>query len=202
MNSMRKYKVAIMSITVVAGAAALIFSFVRPVYFDTSISFSINRINQQTTQDYQFDGYYAIQASDLFSQTVMSWFMTPSVLLEIYGQAGIDPDISSIEEISSRFRTRKYSPQNIVVQYQERDHATADKIAQAIISTVEEKSTAANQTSDQQAFFEVVGATPVIVENKPDPIINTAIGLVAGFIIATVAVYFIEYWKRPERDLG
>ena len=62
----------------------------------------------------------------------MSWLLTPSVLLEIYEFADTDPEISSLEEISSRFKTKKYSPQNIVVRYKERDYDTADKIATAV----------------------------------------------------------------------
>src|SRR3990167_294282 len=119
MNIIQKYRWLIVIISLIGLGAGLIFSLIRPISYDTSLAFTINRINKQETAEYQFDGYYAIQASDLFSQTVMSWLMTPSVLLEIYQQAGIDPKISSLEEISSRFKTRQYSPQNIVVRYKE-----------------------------------------------------------------------------------
>lgn len=198
MNIFRKYRWLIIVITVVGVGSALIFSLVRPVYYDTSLAFSINRINLQETQDYQFDGYYAIQASDLFSQTVMSWLMTPSVLLEIYQKAEIDPQISSLEEISSRFKTKKYSPQNIVIRYKERDHQTADKIAQAISSVIQEKANLANQTSEQKALFEVIGTNPVIVEKKPIIWLNSLIGLISGFIFSLIAAYLIEYLRRGE----
>lgn len=189
------YRWFIVSITLVATAAAFIFSYVTPAYYDTSLSFSINRINRQETPQYQYDGYYAIQASDLFSQTVMSWFMTPSVLLEIYDKAKIDPQISSIEMLTSRFKTKQFSPQNIVVRYKERDHETAAKIAAAIGDVIEANATVANQTADQKALFEVVGAKPVIVERKPIIWLNTLIGFVGGFILSILAVYVIGYFR-------
>lgn len=179
--------------------AGVVFSLVKPLEYDTSISFSINRINRQETAEYQYDGYYAIQASDLFSQTVMSWMMTPSVLLEIYERAGIDPMITSIERFTSRFKTKKYSPQNIVIRYSERDNNTADKIAKAIVEIIEEKGNVANQTSDQKAFFEVDGATPVIVEQRANPWLNGGLGLVGGFLISLSAAYIIEYLPRDVR---
>ena len=80
----KKYWGWLVIITVLATILSFVFAYFKPVNFDTSISFSINRINKQKTEEYQYDDYYAIQASDLFSQTVMSWFLTPSVLLEIY----------------------------------------------------------------------------------------------------------------------
>lgn len=198
MNIFIKYRWLIAIFTTIGLASALVFSLLRPAYYDTSLAFSINRINLQTTEDYQYDGYYAIQASDLFSQTVMSWLMTPSVLLEIYQKAQIDPQISSLEEISSRFKAKKYSPQNIVIRYKERDHQTADKIAQAITTVVEEKAVLANKTSEQKALFEVAGTSPVIVERKPVIWLNTLIGLVTGFIFSLMAAYLIEYLRRSD----
>jgi len=200
MNIFIKYRWLIVIVTIIGLASALVFSLLRPAYYDTSLAFSINRINLQTTEDYQYDGYYAIQASDLFSQTVMSWMMTPSVLLEIYQKAQIDPQISSLEEISSRFKTKKYSPQNIVVRYKERDRQTADEIAQAITTIVQEKAILANQTSEQKALFEVAGTSPVIVERKPVIWLNTLIGLVTGFIFSLIAACLIEYLRRSDEQ--
>ena len=196
MNIIVSYRWVIVIITIAAVVSSLVFSYLKPVSYDTSISFSINRINKQETLEYQYDGYYAIQAADLFSQTVMSWLMTPSVLLEIYEKANIDPHISSIENLTSRFKAKKYSPQNIVVRYKERDYQSAEKIAQAITSIVEDKAVVSNQTSDQKALFEVNGAKPVIVEDKPIIWLNVLIGLVSGLVLSIIAAYIIEYFRR------
>lgn len=195
-NTLYIYRWLIVGVTIIGALAALLFAIITPVQYDTSIAFFINRTNIVETTEYQFDGYYAIQASDLFSQTVMSWFLTPSVLLEIYDRADIDPQISSIEEITSRFKTRKYSPQNVVVRYQERDRETADKIAWAIIDVVQEKAAAANQTADEKALFEVMGGAPVIVEDRPHAPLNTVIGLVAGFVLSIVVAYSVAYIRQ------
>ncbi len=200
MNIIVKYRIFIIILTLVAIIAAGGFTYLKPVEHDTSIAFSINRINKQETEDYQYDGYYAIQASDLFSQTVMSWMMTPSVLLEIYERAGIDPQITSTENFISRFKAKKYSPQNVVVRYRERDKQTAQKIADAIIAIVEEKTAAAVQTSDQKAFFEVVGSLPVIVEKKPLLWLNLIIGLVGGLLVSIIAAYTVEYLRGGKSE--
>lgn len=198
MSIFKKYFWVIILITSVGLISALVFSFVKSAYYDTSISFSINRINQQETPEYQYDGYYSIQASDLFSQTVMSWFLTPSVLLEIYEEAVIDPQISSIEEISSRFKTKKFSPQNIVVRFKEKDNQRAEKLSAAIIKIIQDKSIESNRTSSQKALFEVIGNKPVIVERTPIIWLNSLIGLIAGFIFSVVVVYIIDYLRQED----
>ncbi|MBU0707146.1 hypothetical protein KKG41_02110 [Patescibacteria group bacterium] len=186
---------AILIISILVGAAAFLFSYYSPTKYKTSISFAVNRINKQETADYQFDGYYAIQASDLFSQTVVSWFYTPSVLMEIYDLAEVEPNITTLERFTNRFKTKKYSSQNIVVIFQERDHTTAEKISQSIISTVQERGAELNRTSDQKALFEIVGSTPVIVEQKPMLILNTVVGLVVGLFLSLGLIYFIRYLR-------
>lgn len=198
MNIFKKYRWLIISITVIALAGGAIFTITKPVYYDTSISFSINRLNHQTTGEYQYDGYYAIQASDLFSQTVMSWMLTPSVLLEIYDQAEIDPQITSLEEISSRFKAKKYSPQNIVISYKERDYDTAEKLSSAIITIVEDKAKISNTTTEDEALFEVEGYNPVIVERASILWLNILIALISGLVISSLAAYVIEYLRKDD----
>lgn len=195
-----KYKWFILAVTLLATIFSFVYAYFKPPIFDTSISFAINRINKQKTAEYQYDDYYAIQASDLFSQTVMSWFMTPSVLLEIYDQAGVDPQITSIERFTSRFKTKKYSPQNIVVRFKERDKTSAEKISNSIISIISQKAAASNQDADKNTLFEVKGAKPVIVEKKLNIWLSGLIGLLGGLIISMIVSYLIEYFKESQAN--
>jgi len=177
--------------------------FVDTVEYDTSISFAVNRTSRQETPDYQFDGYYAIQAADLFSQTIVSWFSTPSVLLEMYESAGIDPEITSIDSFSNKFKTRKYSPQNIVLRFSEATHDRAEQISESIINTARARASALNRASDQEALFEVVASDPVIVEKQPNVPLKTVLGLISGLIIGLIIAIGIHYLKpRQAGDDG
>jgi capsular polysaccharide biosynthesis protein len=195
---LKRYVAFLIIFPLAVGLAAFLFSYYTPITYDTSISFAINRINKEKTSDYQYDGYYAIQASDLFSQTVVSWLSTPSVLLEIYDNAKIDPQISSIDKFSSRFKTKKYSPQNIVVRFNERDRVTSEKIAKSIQDVLSDKVSKLNQNPENKALFELASSSPVIVEKKPEIILLTIIGLISGFIFALLLTYIINYFKKEE----
>jgi len=199
MNNLKillKYKWFIISLTLLAAIFSFVFVYLKPAVFDTSISFQINRINKQTTAEYQYDDYYAIQASDLFSQTVMSWFMTPSVLLEIYNKAGVDPKINTINSFTSRFKVKKFSPQNIVVRFNERDKQTAEKISESIIMVIGQKSEESNKDAESKSLFQVEGAKPVIVESKPLLWLSTLIGFICGLVISIITVNLILYFKE------
>ncbi|MFH0952047.1 MAG: hypothetical protein V1838_02540 [Patescibacteria group bacterium] len=196
----RKSLIWLIIVTLLTGAVGFIMAFASATKYDTSLAFSINRINKQETADYQFDGYYAIQASDLFTQTVTSWLATPSVLLEIYQTAAIDPQIRSLSSFSSRFTTKKYSSQNIGINFKERDEITAEKISAAIITVLQEKTATINQTADAKSLFAIVGSPPVIVMTKPVIWQWTVVGLVAGFLLALIFIYIVYYLREPVRE--
>ncbi len=193
---MGRGKVLIIIFTVlVVGVSMILLYFKEPVY-QSSISFSVNRVNRQTTEYYEYDGYYAISAAELFSQTLMSWFMTPSVLLEIYEQAEVDPQIKSLSSFASRFRARQYASQNIVVSFKEKDQAKATKISNAVVNIVQTKAADLNKTSDQKSIFEVVGSKPVIVEQKLSYWLAGVISLLCGLIVSIILVYLFRYFKE------
>lgn len=165
----------------------------QPVRYQASISFAVNRISRVASGEYQYDGYYAIQAADLLSQTVVSWFSTPSVLREVYERAGLTTPIESLSALPRRFKTRKYAAQNIVVTFRESTDERANKIAQAVTETMQNRASALNQTADEQALFEIVGSKPVIVRQPPavalTVLAGASVGFLAGLAVLSLGTY-------------
>lgn len=191
-----KYKWLIIVVTVVTTVVAFLVSFYQPDYYKVSTSFTVKAINKPVTTEYQYDGYYAIKASELFSQTVISWFLTPSVLVDIYDMAGIDPQITSLEKFTSRFTTKQYSAQNFVVTFKERDKSAAEKVANSIISYVEDNALYLNQDSNQNSLFEVEGSSPVIIKSKTATWLVTLAAFILGLVISVCLGYFINYLRK------
>jgi capsular polysaccharide biosynthesis protein len=186
-TSRRSIALAILFIIIVTLTTMLVSMRAKPK-FVTSLSITVDRANRQTSAEYQYDGYYAIQASDLFSQTILSWFLTPSTLLEFYQRAGLDANIESLGGLIGRFRARKISAQNITVQFSEPERARAEALAQAIGDVVKERGESLNQDSEGQALFEVTPANPVIVETKPNVLLATAAAFLASLALAFLVI--------------
>ncbi len=193
---LNQHKKIIVVLTLLIALAAFLFAYLQPVVYDTSIAFTINRTAKQKTTDYQYDGYYAIQASNLFAQTIMSWLMTPAFVLEVYQQAGVEPSIQSLDKLGSLLSSKKLSPQNVVVRFKEKDETVAKKIGAALIDKVEQKAKEINKTSEGDSLFEVVGYEPVIAPYKPDIKLVTVIGLVVGLMLSCFLVYLVWYFKK------
>jgi len=193
-----KYKWLIIVLTLVTTVTAFFISYYQPEYYKVSTSFAVKAINKPATTDYQYDGYYAIKASELFSQTVISWFLTPSVLVDIYSEAEIDPQINSLEKFTSRFKTKQYSAQNFVVTFKERDKTTAEKVSNSIINYVEDSAQYLNQDSNSNSLFEVSGSTPVIIKSKTPTWLVTVAALVLALIISFSLSYLVNYLRSAD----
>ncbi|OGY78689.1 MAG: hypothetical protein A3B74_04930 [Candidatus Kerfeldbacteria bacterium RIFCSPHIGHO2_02_FULL_42_14] len=190
----KNYKKFIVSFTVVVIAGAAIIAWAMPERFKTSVAFAINRGEVQQTTDYQYDGYYVLRAAELYAQNIVSWFLTPSFLVEVYEKAKIPPEITNLERFGNRFKTKQYSPQNIVVTFTVNDRTTAEKLAQSIIATVEEQASAFGQSVEKDLFM-VVGSQPVIVNDQQPAWLIILVGGILGLIVSFILVYIHRYLK-------
>lgn len=182
----------IVMMVVVATVATYLVASTRPVQSGVSTSFAVNRVNREPTPDYQYDGYYALQAADLFAQTVVSWFSTPAILQEFYQAANLDPETKSVDTLPSRFHVKKYSAQNIVIRFTERTPERAAKVAAAMNTVMRQRTEALNQTADSKSLFDLVATKPVIADSKPNPwLISMAAAVVSfGLALLTAAGRF------------
>lgn len=181
--------------TIVATAVTFLVTSLQPVRYSASASFAVNRINPEKTPDYQFDGYYALQAADLYSQTVVSWFTTPAVLNEMYQQAKIDPEIVTLNSLPSRFHVRRLSAQNINVRLTERTEQRAQKLGLAVSEVLKNKTASLNQDPSGRALFEILSTDPVVVQVRPNPWLFGGLALVLSFGLSLMLAA-LRYYLR------
>ena len=181
-----RYRWLILVVMLIPTVLAVSFAATRPVSYTTSISFTVNRINKQDVKEYQYDGYYALQASDLFTETVVSWFLTPSVIVEMYDAAGVPANVQDLSSLTARFKIKKYSSQNLGVTFTSFTESDAEKLATAVVQTVEHKASLLNQTADRKALFEAVGSKPVTVERSRQIPLVGIVGFVLGVFLSVL----------------
>lgn len=187
-----KQRWLIAGIVMAAMLGTWISAATQPTKYAVTQSFAINRADRQTTPDYQFDGYYALQAADLFAQTVVSWFQTPPILQQIYGQANLDMEAVSANELPGRFKVKKYSAQNIVVRFQESTPERAKTLAAAIRKDLEQRASGLNQSADGHSVFTVLGQDPTFADARPPMMLL----LVAVFVISSGFAFLIAALRQ------
>lgn len=190
-----KQRWLIVTVMLVATVTTYVVTAIRPIRSGVSTSLAVNRINREVTPDYQYDGYYALQAADLFAQTVVSWFRTPAILQEMYLKANLDPQIKSVDSLPSRFRVKKYSAQNIVVRFSETNDDRARRLSAAIGEVMTERAEALNQNVENKSLFAISASQPVIAPERFNPWVAAAAALVLSFGLALGLVAFRHYLR-------
>ncbi len=180
-------------ITVIGISAGLAVTRLLPVSYDVSLALNIERKTNDTGNFYTYDGFYAIQATELFSKSVASWFVTPDFVEDVLRNA----DKSDIDKLSVKDFRRIFTPEqvsaNVVevrfgVDEAEVGTTLTDSISSSIVSYM--------QTRDIKDYNIFVG-TPVIRKVDYNPILFALGGAFLALAIAiSVAAIRQHYWEK------
>ncbi len=189
------------TILVSAAAFALLFAAVAvilPSQVRVSMAFTIAQQARQETSDYSYDGYYALRASDLVADTMISWLSTPSIVKEIFAAAKIPMTDEEIAAISGRmFRGKKFSSQNVVVTYTARDRAAATELHRALALSLSNRARLLVLSPAQETLFIVSASEPVIAEGGLPPLRAALAGAFVGAFIGLSLAYASRH-KNPQ----
>lgn len=190
----KNYKYILFSIGIITAIATFIFTTRQPSYYNSSLSLLVSSSQIQETQDYRFDGYYTIQATDLFSNNIEAWLKSPEVVSGIFNISKINIGASNIKELTKIFKAEKLAPHYVEVRYKTSSGEDAARIASAITEALSEKTKSLGETSKNQTAFSVSGGKPITVLTKPPVLVNTAVAFVAGLFVGFLLVIIKEYW--------
>jgi len=181
---------------VLLGAA---FASVTPSRVKASVSFTVAQQARQETADYAYDGYYALRAAELISDTMISWLSTPSVVKEIHAAAGLDlSDEEAFAAAGRAFRAKKYSSQNVVVSFAAPDEDSARKLADAASDLLAERAAGLTLTAKGDSLFHVTASSPVVAPASTSPRAAAAAGAFLGAFLGFSLAYFARMKKDPQ----
>jgi hypothetical protein len=180
-------------ITVIGISAGLAITRLLPVSYDVSLALNIERKTNDTGNFYTYDGFYAIQATELFSKSVASWFVTPDFVEDVLRNA----DKSDIDKLSVKDFRRIFTPEQVsanVVEVRfgideaEVGTTLTDSISNSIVSYM--------QTRDIKDYNIFVG-TPVVRQVDYNPILFALGGAFLALAIGiSVAAIRQHYWEK------
>ena len=191
----KKNSKLILTIGIITAVSAFVFSAAQPAKYETSLSLAVIKDKTQTTDDFKYDGYYALQASEIIAVSIEQWFGSPEIVNAIYQKAKIDQDFKNIKSYTKKFTARKMSMQYVEVKFESKTREEAEKISVAAIEIINNKVEKLKESSEQEVSFSVSSGNPVTVENKPDEILNLIIGLISGLALGIFVVFLRRYFS-------
>ncbi len=190
----RKNFKLILSVAIITGISAFLFSIVQPLEYEVSLSLFVNKDKTQETDDFKYDGYYALQTSEMIANSIVEWLKSPGIVNSIYQKAEVTYDFKNIKSYTKKFTVNKMSTQYVEVKFKTNSEEDAEKISLAIVEVILFKVKDLGENSEQELSFLIESGTPVIIESKPDAILNLIIGLVSGFALGIFVVFGKEYF--------
>lgn len=185
----------ILLFTLLVGIAAFAWAIVQPTKYNAVVAFDVQVANRGVAdKEYQYGAYYDLKGAEVFTQHLMSWFLSPSFVEDVYQSADMGYEIKSVNAFTGRFQTKQYSSQQFAVLFYDYNKETAEKLATAVAKTVEEKSVSQIQT-DQQTQFIVKAQNPVVVASELNQWIALVVGFIAGLAVSVIVVYIREYLR-------
>lgn len=183
-----------LSLLVVIGLSlGLAITKLAPVSYDVSLALNIERKTNDTGEFYTYDGFYAIQATELFGKSVASWFVTPDFVEDVLRNS----DKSGVEGLSVKDFRRIFTPEqvsaNVVevrfgVEETELGNTLTDSISTSIASYMNTRG-----IKDYNIFV----GTPVIRKVDYNPILFALGGALIAFALGiSIAVIKQNYWEK------
>jgi len=191
----RKNFKLILGVAIITGISAFLFSITQPIKYEASLSLFINKDKTQETDDFKYDGYYALQAGEMITGSIVEWLKSPEVVSSIYQKAEVEHSFKNIKSYTKKFAVKKMSAQYVEVKLKMNNKEDVEKISLAIVEVIKSRIKNLGENSEQELTFLIESGKPVIVETRPDAILNLIIGLVSGFALGIFVVFGREYFK-------
>ena len=190
------------TVVIAAAVGALLglgLASAAPPRVKASLSFTVSEQARQETADYAYDGYYALRAAELVSDTMISWLSTPSVLKEIYAEAGLGlTEEETLAAAGRAFRAKKFSSQNVVATFSASDEDAARKLAAAAASVLGARAEGLVLSSKGDSLFRVYASSPVVARAATPPRAAGAAGAFLGAFLGFAFAYAVRAKKDPQ----
>lgn len=100
--------------------------------FEVHYSYLVSLSEREEAPEYRFDGFYALQATDLFSQTLAQWMTTPEVIVAAYTSAGLEIPTRNPRALAAAVSASKSSSQLVTVTIRHDDEEVARRLADGL----------------------------------------------------------------------
>lgn len=195
-----RYLVLFLIIVILSGASAFWWTKSQPQSYLASTTVTVNKastLDQKNVNYYLYDNYYNVQSAGLFSQIVVSWFESPSLVEEIYQKANVAlPNIAQ-SKLSKTFKAVRQEPSTINVSI---SGTNKDELNKLINASTEVLQTETNKLSpDSASAYELATFPSIVTNNNPNVILNTLVGLIAGILVGFFLILGIEYFRSEKK---
>lgn len=154
----------------------------QPVY-EVHFSYLVSLSTREQANEYTFDGYYALQATSLYTETLSAWVKTPEVVMAAYQKAGLDVRPEETSKLIHNVNAAKSGPQLVGVTVKGKNQAEAMALATALQAVMVENMNRYHDEGVPALQFRAVITKPWVgITKVAIGVIETAVFLLTFFL--------------------
>lgn len=176
-------------------AIAILYFYLQPVSYETSLMLNITRTGSQETTDYRYDDFYRLQADERFADTVAQWLRNSQIVANIFASAKKDTSDFSLAKLSKSLLAQRKSSQIVEVNFSSASKEDAQKISAGIIKAVSQITEKLNANQKESYWFQIMAEDPITLQKITNYKIIFFASLLAGIFLAFWVVmlkYYLE----------
>lgn len=138
MNTIVQSLPILLLISALAGIGAFFITKSLPPTYEVHFSYTISLSQREAEGEFRFDGFYALQATELFARTVAGWSRSPELIMRAHELAGLASPPVSLREVRKLVRAEQVAPQLVEVSVQHTKKEDAEKLARGLVAAVQQ----------------------------------------------------------------
>lgn len=131
-EAIRQAGLGLVLISAAAGVLAFVWAERTAPDWQVHFSYLVSLSEREAVDNFRFDGYYALSATDLFAATLSSWVKTPEVIAAAYKQAGLTIPSNEPDVLRKAVEANKTGPQLVEVTVRHKNQEAAAQLTAAL----------------------------------------------------------------------
>lgn len=181
-----------------AAGGAYIFSSGIEEEYSVFYTYTVSLSEREVPEggDYAFDGFYALQSTDMFTASLARWVQAPELVVRAYDKAGLAVPGGDPRVLAKSVIATKTAPQVVEVRVNAGREEYATRLAKALRQGVEEQISRYHSEGVPSMKYRVVATEPWTGVTRIGAGSIALAVFMATIIIALNVVLFIESVKR------
>ncbi len=186
--------------TIVFAVVALVGSLQIPPLHTAQVTLYIKREAQPANDEfYNYDGYYAQQAAERYTDTVAGLLRTKDMLRASLREINAPADQETLRTVEKKVEIKKTAPQLVQISAAKRFNYTESwqpqELVGALAENIVQREEELNQDGDEAFSVELLNEEPIVESREMIVWLNTLVGGTLGLAFAFFVVSFRLYLK-------
>jgi capsular polysaccharide biosynthesis protein len=167
----------------------------QPAYHAV-LSIYVQKIPEQPSSgDFTYDGFYAQQAAESYTDTVVGLFESPALHARALQIAEKPSDSLAVKQFEKQLRVEKVAPRLIDIELRSSTSEEARLYSLSLFQAVKERleDLTSQDSADLNMRIDSVNQEPLISLVKPLVLLNTVVGVLVGLFAATSFILLKQY---------